>query len=115
MGFGRLDLNFESATALFTELTPARIDLLEALRQCGPCSVYALSKPVASNYSNVHTDTGKLEQHGLIGKIRHFSGVISASNGLFMCAISYLLSSSQMLQDCALAMAISDFFMTSSC
>ena len=39
MGFGRLDLSFESATALFTELTPACIDLLEALRQCGPCSV----------------------------------------------------------------------------
>jgi predicted transcriptional regulator len=59
-------LSFESAKALFTELTPARIDLLEALRQCGPCSVYALAKTVARNYSNVHTDTGKLEEHGLV-------------------------------------------------
>ena len=60
------NLSFESAKALFTELTPARIDLLKALRQCGPCSVYALAKSVARNYSNVHTDTGKLEEHGLI-------------------------------------------------
>ncbi len=59
-------LNFESARALFTELTPARIDLLEALRQCGPCSVYALAKTVERNYSNVHTDIGKLEEHGLV-------------------------------------------------
>ena len=59
-------LSFESARALFTELTPSRIDLLEALRQCGPCSVYALAKTVGRNYSNVHTDMGKLEEHGLV-------------------------------------------------
>ena len=59
-------MSFESAKALFIELTLARIDLLEALRQCGACSVYALAKNVARNYSNVHTDTGKLEEHGLI-------------------------------------------------
>ena len=58
--------SFESVKALFTELTPARIDLLEALRKCGPCSVYALAKSVARNYSNVHTDAGKLEEHGLV-------------------------------------------------
>ena len=60
------NLSFESAKALFTELTPARIDLLEALRRCGPCTVYALAKAVARNYSNVHTDIGKLEEHGLV-------------------------------------------------
>ena len=59
-------LSFESARALFSELTPARIDLLESLRQCGPCSVYALAKTVARNYSNVHTDVAKLEEHGLV-------------------------------------------------
>lgn len=59
-------LSFESARALFSELTPARIDLLEALRRCGPCSVYALAKDVKRNYSNVHTDIGKLEEHGLV-------------------------------------------------
>ena len=56
----------ESARALFSEWTPARIDRLEALRQCGPCSVYALAKQVERNYSNVHTDIGKLEEHGLV-------------------------------------------------
>lgn len=59
-------LSFESARALFTELTPSRIDLLESLRQCGPCSVYALAKAVGRNYSNVHTDIGRLEEHGLV-------------------------------------------------
>jgi len=59
-------LSFESARALFAELTPARIDLLEALRRYGPCSVYALAKEVERNYSNVHTDIGKLEEHGLV-------------------------------------------------
>lgn len=59
-------LSFESARALFSELTPARIDLLEALRQFGPCSVYALAKTVERNYSNVHTDIAKLEQQGLV-------------------------------------------------
>jgi hypothetical protein len=41
-------------------------ELLEALRRCGPCSVYALAKEVERNYSNVHTDIAKLEQHGLV-------------------------------------------------
>jgi len=59
-------LIFGSARALFSELTPARFDLLEALRQCGPCSVYALAKTVERNYSNVHTDIAKLEEHGLV-------------------------------------------------
>jgi predicted transcriptional regulator len=59
-------LSFESARALFSELTPSRIDLLEALRRCGPCSVYALAKEVARNYSNVHSDVAKLEEHGLV-------------------------------------------------
>ena len=59
-------LSFESARTLFSELTPARIDLLEALRQCGPCSVYALAKTTGRNYSNVHTDVSKLEEHGLV-------------------------------------------------
>lgn len=59
-------LRFESARTLFAELTPARIDLLEALRRCGPCSVYALAKAVRRNYSNIHTDIGKLEEHGLV-------------------------------------------------
>lgn len=61
-------LSFESARSLFAELTPARLDLLDALRRIGPCSVYALAKSAERNYSNVHTDVARLEELGLIEK-----------------------------------------------
>jgi predicted transcriptional regulator len=59
-------LSFESARTLFAELTPARLDLLDTLRRVGPCSVYALAKAAARNYSNVHTDIARLEELGLV-------------------------------------------------
>ena len=59
-------LSFESALTLFSELTPARVDLLDTLRQAGPCSVYALAKAAQRNYSNVHADVTRLEELGLI-------------------------------------------------
>lgn len=61
-------LSFESARALFAELTPARLDLLGTLRRVGPCSVYALAKTAARNYSNVHTDVARMEELGLIDR-----------------------------------------------
>ena len=59
-------LSFESARTFFSELTPARVDLLDTLRQAGPCSVYALAKAAQRNYSNVNTDVTRLEELGLI-------------------------------------------------
>ncbi len=59
-------LSFESAKALFADLTPARLELLDTLRRVGPCSVYALAKAAERDYSNVHTDIGRLEEIGLI-------------------------------------------------
>lgn len=59
-------LSFESAKSLFSELTPARLDLLDTLSKTGPCSVYALAKTAERNYSNVHTDVTRLEELGLI-------------------------------------------------
>ena len=59
-------LSFESARTLFSELTPARVELLDTLRRVGPCSVYALAKSSERNYSNVHGDVGRLEELGLI-------------------------------------------------
>jgi predicted transcriptional regulator len=59
-------LSFESARTLFSELTPARVDLLDTLRRVGPCSVYALAKAAARNYSNVHSDVARLEELGLV-------------------------------------------------
>lgn len=59
-------LHFQSARALFSELTPARIELLDTLRRQGPCSIYALAKAAARNYSNVHGDVAALEALGLV-------------------------------------------------
>ena len=59
-------LSFESARSLFSELTPARVDLLDTLRRVGPCSVYALAKAAERNYSNVHADISRLEELGLL-------------------------------------------------
>jgi predicted transcriptional regulator len=59
-------LSFESARTLFSEFTPARLELLDTLRRVGPCSVYALAKAAERNYSNVHTDVARLEELGLI-------------------------------------------------
>lgn len=61
-------LSFESARALFADLTPARLELLDTLRRVGPCSVYALAKAAERNYSNVHTDIGRLEEIGLVAR-----------------------------------------------
>jgi len=69
------ELRFESARSLFAELTPARLDLLDTLRRIGPSSVYALAKAAQRNYSNVHTDVGRLEELGLVERDdeRHIS------------------------------------------
>lgn len=69
-------LSFESARALFSELTPARLELLDTLRRTGPCSVYALAKAAERNYSNVHTDVSRLEDLGLIERAEE--GSVSA-------------------------------------
>ncbi|PIV36062.1 MAG: transcriptional regulator [Lysobacterales bacterium CG02_land_8_20_14_3_00_62_12] len=59
-------LSFESARSMFADLSPARLDLLDALRRAGPCSVYALAKVADRNYSNVHADVARLLELGLI-------------------------------------------------
>ena len=51
---------------MFAELTPPRVELLDTLRRAGASSVYALAKAANRNYSNVHTDVGRLEELGLI-------------------------------------------------
>jgi predicted transcriptional regulator len=68
-------LSFESARTLFSELTPARVDLLGTLRRAGPCSVSALAKAAQRNYSNVHTDVTRLEELGLIERTK--DGLVS--------------------------------------
>jgi predicted transcriptional regulator len=65
-GSRNFHLSFESARMLFSELTPARFDLLDTLRGVGPCSVSALARAARRNYSNVHTDIERLLQLGLV-------------------------------------------------
>jgi predicted transcriptional regulator len=69
-------LSFESARTLFSELTPARVELLDTLRRVGPCSVYALAKAAERNYSNVHADVGRLEQLGLVERTEDSSVLV---------------------------------------
>jgi predicted transcriptional regulator len=67
-------LRFESAKAMFSDLTAARIDLLDVLKQLGACSVYALARAARRNYSNIHTDVSRLIELGLI--VRDDNGLI---------------------------------------
>lgn len=61
-------LTFGNAALLFSELTPARLTLLETLKQSGPLTIYALAKQLKRNYSNVHRDVAKLLEHELVAK-----------------------------------------------
>jgi len=59
-------LSFESARTLFSELTPARLDLLNTLHGLGATSMYALAKAAGRNYSNVHADIARLVELGMV-------------------------------------------------
>ena len=61
-------LNFSDAAQLFGELTVARVRLLDTLKAIGPVSIYALAKKLKRNYSNVHSDVGRLLELDLIEK-----------------------------------------------
>ena len=67
-------LQFESAKTMFSELTAARMDLLDLLKRTGTCSVYALAKAARRNYSNIHTDVKRLLELGLI--VRDDNGMV---------------------------------------
>lgn len=61
-------LNFPTASQLFTEITPKRLELLDTLKKTGPQSVYRLAKTLGRNYSNVHSSVVGLLNLGLIAK-----------------------------------------------
>ncbi len=61
-------LDFASAAQIFSELTPARLVLLETLKETGAQSIYALAKRLKRNYSNVHRDVKKLIDFDLVTK-----------------------------------------------
>ena len=59
-------LSFETMRLLFSELTPARLELLSVLRGTRASTVYALAKAAERNYSDVHLDVTRLTELGLI-------------------------------------------------
>jgi len=61
-------LDFEDASHLFRELTQVRMHLLETLQATGASSIYALANTLGRNYSNVHSDVGRLLDLDLIEK-----------------------------------------------
>jgi predicted transcriptional regulator len=61
-------LSMADLPLLLRTLTPARWELLERLRQGGPSSIYELSKRLARDYKNVHTDVSRMAAIGLIEK-----------------------------------------------
>ncbi len=62
-------LTLENLPLLLKTLSPARFELLRALRAAGPTSIYQLAKRLQRDYKNVHTDVTQLVALGLITKI----------------------------------------------
>lgn len=62
-------LTFADLPGLLRTLTPARWELLAALRRAGPLSVYQLAKRIQRDYKNVHTDVARLAELGLIERL----------------------------------------------
>lgn len=62
----RQALYFANMPQLLAALTPTRWAMLEALKACGPVTLYALAKRLERNYSNVHSDAAKLLALGLV-------------------------------------------------
>ncbi len=59
-------LTFADLPLLLKSLTPARWQLLAALRKEGPMSVRSLAKRLGRDYKNVHTDVAQLAEIRLI-------------------------------------------------
>ena len=61
-------LDFDSVANLFSDITPARMQVIETSKQLGALSVYALAKALGRNYSNVHRDVRKLLELELLAR-----------------------------------------------
>jgi predicted transcriptional regulator len=61
-------LTLDDLPALLRTLSPARCHLVEVLRKAGPLSIYELSKRLARNYKNVHTDVMQLVEAGVVDR-----------------------------------------------
>ena len=61
-------LDFDSMDSLFSDITPARMQVIETSKHLGALSVYALAKAMGRNYSNVHRDVRKLLELELLAR-----------------------------------------------
>jgi predicted transcriptional regulator len=61
-------LTLENLPLLAKTLSPARFELLQALRAAGPSSIYRLAKRLERDYKNVHTDVAQLAAIGLVAR-----------------------------------------------
>jgi predicted transcriptional regulator len=59
-------LTLEDLPALLKTLSPARLQLLRALKDGGALSIYELARRLQRNYKNVHTEVAQLAALGLI-------------------------------------------------
>jgi predicted transcriptional regulator len=59
-------LTLEDLPALLKTLSPARCQVVKSLREAGPVTIYELSKRLARDYKNVHTDVAQLVSLGVI-------------------------------------------------
>jgi predicted transcriptional regulator len=59
-------VTLEDMPGLLRSLSPARMQLVQVLRDAGPISIYELSKRLGRNYKNVHTDVTQLVALGVI-------------------------------------------------
>jgi len=66
LGLQTSGLALPNVDAYYSLLTPRRVALLSALRQCGPTSIRALAQQVVRDYKNVHTDIVALIEAGLV-------------------------------------------------
>lgn len=80
-------LTLEDMPALLKRLSPARLELVTALRKAGPLSIYELSKRLGRNYKNVHTDVAQLVSLGVIDRDSH--GAVSVPWDLLRAELAF--------------------------
>jgi len=59
-------LSFNSVETLFTDITPARLELINMLAQIGRCSMMRLAQMTSRSEAIVHADAMRLIELGLI-------------------------------------------------
>jgi len=62
------ELGFENVAQFFSVFTPKRWELLAALREHGPISIFSLARLLHRDYKNVHADISALIEWTVVDK-----------------------------------------------